>query len=742
MRTVRGRWAALALALTAFVAMLGLTPGVAMAAERNVARVGDKDYATVDEALKHADEGTIYLLADVSDVVVLEETTATIDLGGHTVSAVDGHAISNNGVLTIVGSGTVDGGDKSGCGAVYTAPGATTTLNGGAYTGSKWYVIKNLGAMIISEGVSLQQEDAGSSAIDNGYYGNPGNDCGVAYPGPEGAHVSLTITGGSFSGGMNTVKNDDFGILSISGGSFSNTVGPVMLNWNKADISGGTFTSSAPNLLANGYLSERADAGKLTITGGTFVANEHGALFTYPEGASEGGAIVISGGSFEGKLVIDGEQENYPNLPEITGGTFTDDVSEYVPEDYELNEDGTVTELPDIAKIGDTSYKSLEAAVAAATDGDVIELVADATVGESMTLAANNVTIKGNGHTVTAVTEGFVTNDANGGAGNRALLTVTGNGCAVENVKMVGNASTSHLINLYSSASDKVHDFTVKDVSLNHSGSSTGAAMVVAHCAVTAEGSLEVIVGSNSWGGVNLDNKYGDTSFNFAENSSLTYTDASNKDLPFGYTDINPAVDADATFTSDSQNVGVEEGVHSHNSDKIVGYIAPTTKSEGYSGDVVCSICDKVMIEGEVIPRLQPGEIVMFRLYNPNSGEHFYTASEYERDSVVKAGWDYEGVGWIAPDEGDPVYRLYNPNAGDHHYTTSAFERDSLVRAGWDYEGIGWYSADKENGVPLLREYNPNAATGTHNYTVSQFEHDYLVSIGWNDEGIAWYAVK
>ena len=88
MRTVRGRWAALALALTAFVAMLGLTPGVAMAAERNVARVGDKDYATVDEALKHADEGTIYLLADVSDVVVLEETTATIDLGGHTVSAV------------------------------------------------------------------------------------------------------------------------------------------------------------------------------------------------------------------------------------------------------------------------------------------------------------------------------------------------------------------------------------------------------------------------------------------------------------------------------------------------------------------------------------------------------------------------------------------------------------------------------------------------------------------------------
>lgn len=42
----------------------------------------------------------------------------------------------------------------------------------------------------------------------------------------------------------------------------------------------------------------------------------------------------------------------------------------------------------------------------------------------------------------------------------------------------------------------------------------------------------------------------------------------------------------------------------------------------------------------------------MYRLYNPNSGEHFYTASVAERDTVKKAGWRYEGIGWQAPKSG------------------------------------------------------------------------------------------
>ena len=134
-------------------------------------------------------------------------------------------------------------------------------------------------------------------------------------------------------------------------------------------------------------------------------------------------------------------------------------------------------------------------------------------------------------------------------------------------------------------------------------------------------------------------------------------------------------------------------------------------------------------------------ETIMYRLYNPNSGEHFYTSNLQEIDNIVAAGWINEGLAWKAPvSSKTPVYRLYNPNAGDHHYTTSASERDSLVQAGWKSEGIGWYS-DDDKGVMLHRLYNPNAATGSHHYTTSSSEKDNLVTAGWKYEGTAWYGI-
>lgn len=134
--------------------------------------------------------------------------------------------------------------------------------------------------------------------------------------------------------------------------------------------------------------------------------------------------------------------------------------------------------------------------------------------------------------------------------------------------------------------------------------------------------------------------------------------------------------------------------------------------------------------------------VLMFRLYNPNSGEHFYTENPVERDVLVSYGWKAEGVGWIAPKQSKtPVFRLYNPNEGDHFYTLDEHERDALIRFGWLYEGIGWYSDDNKT-VNVYREYNPNSRIGSHNFTTSYKEHAYLVELGWNDEGIAWYALE
>ena len=137
----------------------------------------------------------------------------------------------------------------------------------------------------------------------------------------------------------------------------------------------------------------------------------------------------------------------------------------------------------------------------------------------------------------------------------------------------------------------------------------------------------------------------------------------------------------------------------------------------------------------------------MYRLYNPNSGEHFYTASIEERDHLDSVGWDYEGEAWEAPVSSDtPVYRLYSGT--DHHYTTSVHEREHLIDAGWKYEGIGWYS-DDDKGIGLHRLFNPNVNpktarnnSGSHHYTTSNEERDHLVSLGWRYEDYGWYGVR
>lgn len=54
--------------------------------------------------------------------------------------------------------------------------------------------------------------------------------------------------------------------------------------------------------------------------------------------------------------------------------------------------------------------------------------------------------------------------------------------------------------------------------------------------------------------------------------------------------------------------------------------------------------------------------VPVYGLYNPNSGEHFFTISESEAQGLLKIGWKEGDVKWKAPTEGEAVYRLYNPN--------------------------------------------------------------------------------
>lgn len=130
----------------------------------------------------------------------------------------------------------------------------------------------------------------------------------------------------------------------------------------------------------------------------------------------------------------------------------------------------------------------------------------------------------------------------------------------------------------------------------------------------------------------------------------------------------------------------------------------------------------------------------VYRLYNPNSGEHFYTTNFYEGNSLKNVGWLDEGIGWQAANSGAPVYRLYNPNVkgGDHYYTLSNYEAQSLVKAGWRWDNGAkpvFYSAGTVN---LYVDYNPNTKSGAHNYTTNFFEQNSLLKVGWKYGATAW----
>lgn len=121
----------------------------------------------------------------------------------------------------------------------------------------------------------------------------------------------------------------------------------------------------------------------------------------------------------------------------------------------------------------------------------------------------------------------------------------------------------------------------------------------------------------------------------------------------------------------------------------------------------------------------------VYRLYNESTGNHMYTTSNEEYNSLKNAGWKDEGVAWKARQGWRAVYRMYNPNNGDHLFTDNFDEAKRLQEQGWKYEGVPFMLA----GISpiIFRMYNPN--NGLHMYTTSIKERDALREVGWHWEG-------
>ena len=146
----------------------------------------------------------------------------------------------------------------------------------------------------------------------------------------------------------------------------------------------------------------------------------------------------------------------------------------------------------------------------------------------------------------------------------------------------------------------------------------------------------------------------------------------------------------------------------------------------------------------EIKPR--PGTVTLYRMYNPNVKDHFYTTSFSEYSTIaVDYGYLQEGaLGFISPVLGTgaiPLYRMYSPISKDHFYTTDYNEYSTIaVDYGYKQEGkIGYiYKSDIEDTVTLYRMYSMIAKD--HFYTSSRNEYSTIaMDYGYKQEGSIGY---
>lgn len=386
----------------------------------NVAEINETGYGSLQSAIDAVTDGTkttIKLLKDTAEsITVSDGKNIVLDLNGKTLTNEaneDTITVDLGATLEVQGTGTVDNVSHQRAAVVNNG---TAILSGGSYTRSaeastsmddannnSYYNILNHGDMTINDGVSVTSTGAFSSLIDNGYYSYTDNNPRLGYvEGTNQAKPELVINGGTFSGGINTIKNDDAATVTINGGTFSNVTQAVLFNANKAIINNGNFNvdSEADNLYAvfNCNYNAGTNVVNTEIKDGTF----KGSIYN-----SKVAKLSISGGTFNNKV----ESVSTENIS-ISGGTFAKedgtplDVTAYLAEGCKMDgTTGVVTKY--VAQIGEKDYETFAEAYSEAQENDTIKVLADAdwvnTAAKGDLNVAKNITIDLNGHTLTPV---------------------------------------------------------------------------------------------------------------------------------------------------------------------------------------------------------------------------------------------------------------------------------------------------------------------------------------------------
>ena len=356
----------IALALLMVAVML---PVMAMAEGANVAKIGDTEYATLEEAftaVTTTDATTITLLNDADvkyKIIISDKKNITLDLGGHNVtfSTLKTFFYVNNATFTVNGGGSIKEANA------YFAP---IMMTGGPAESANYTIVNVKNGVILEgwAGMFIDQNKGNNYGMvfnaENATLmgkNDTNGDAGVGlYVNGEikanANNVEISLTNATVSGTGDGMYLAGAADTTINGGSVTSSCTGIeiragSLTLNNCNVTGGNG-SVTTNANGNGSTSENVALAVIQhttklpihveINGGTFKGTA--ALLESnpqknPEEATKQVGIIVNGGNFEG-MVCKAEPKDGSSLG-VMDGSFNSDVTEYAGDTLVVENNGT-----------------------------------------------------------------------------------------------------------------------------------------------------------------------------------------------------------------------------------------------------------------------------------------------------------------------------------------------------------------------------------------------------------------